>query len=316
METSVLLGGFSALRNSLETRIEMAESGTLYVFLHGLTVVRERGSMLELALPRVRGHVYRAGSWLSESTIQARSVLRLHGVEAGMKSLSGTDFTINLPDCSLTSRGRAATLWLPRPKAIHGFLRSTLPQGGNVVTRMDSGIGQPVVATVQVLIYNYDDEAEVVLEGHPLWEPASTGGAMSLHIISTSEEVESDEHERETADALRRVIRGYPGVTFAKPISPPDWRDTDNPDYGFRSGPTGLMAADGSPGLQADGEYIVTGQGQLAFARAELEDFRARIARIGRLGRLKQEKRPIEGLWDEPDLLGEETSNCVTYFTS
>ncbi|HEU4389431.1 MAG TPA: hypothetical protein VFV34_16625 [Blastocatellia bacterium] len=288
----------------------MKNPGTLYVFLHGLTVVAQRGSQLEVVLPRIPGHVYRAGNWLSEAEIGYRSVIRLRGVKRGTESFVQKSFVIHLPDCSLTFRRRAATLWLPMPRDILGLRRVRTTSGGFIVTRIDTGGGQDEVAIVQVLIYDYDDENEVVLEGHPVWEPASLAGAISLHIISTSEALEGEEHERVTGDILGRVIRGYHGFAFAKPTSPPDWRDTKNGDYGLMTDAAGTVSP---TGLKPSGEHIVTGDGKYAFAVAELEDFRPRITRIGRLGRLKQEKRPIEGLWDEPDPLGEETSNCVTY---
>src|SRR5262245_25455491 len=132
----------------------MANPGTLYVFLKGLAVARERGSELEIVLPRVPGHVYRAGSWLAESTIAPRSLLRLRGVRRGTESFARKDFVIHLPDCSVTARGRAATLRLPRAKEIVGFLCSTGPNGGPVATRDDNGMGPERVATVQILIYD------------------------------------------------------------------------------------------------------------------------------------------------------------------
>lgn len=293
----------------------MAIPGTLYVFLHGLSVVRQRGSKLEIVLPRVPGHVYKAGAWLGETEITRRSVLHLRGVTPGTKSFADAHFTIDLPDCSLTSEGRAATLWLPKADLILRLRRATVPttpfptpppvppRGRFVVWRNDKvNIGWESVATSIVLRYDYIDEDQVVLDGHHSWEPAAVGGAMSLHIISTSENVETEQHTLDTAEALRRVIRGYPGVTFAIPVIPPDWRDVNNPNYGDLGD------------LEPQGEYIVRRRGgSLAFAQAELEDFRPRMTRLMRLGRLKQEKRPIEGLWRSPDPLGEETSNCVIY---
>src|SRR5260370_6252060 len=54
--------------------------GTLYVFLHGLTVSRERWNMLEVVLPRVSGHILKAGSWLAETPLRNEGLFQLRGV--------------------------------------------------------------------------------------------------------------------------------------------------------------------------------------------------------------------------------------------
>src|SRR6266403_1838855 len=54
----------------------------LHVFLHGLTVTEERWDMLEVVLPKVSGHVLKAGSWLAETPLRNEGLFRLRGVDA------------------------------------------------------------------------------------------------------------------------------------------------------------------------------------------------------------------------------------------
>jgi hypothetical protein len=261
-----------------------------------------------VVLPDVPGHVHKAGNWLAETTIANRHVLRLRGVLSGNMTFSQTDFTVRLPETSLTSRKRAATLRLPRPQGILGLLLAK-DQDYVVRTKRPSNISEfKSVATMQVLVYDYQDENGVFLDQH-YWEPCPSGGAMSLHIISMSEEQEGQEHQDETEDVMNEVLRNYPGLEYKypRPLAG-TWIDPRSPSYGsLESGPIGLIA---------QGEYIVeSGSGRLAFAQAELEPFTLRFARLGRLGRLKRANRPIGSLWRDPDPLGDRVSNCITIAT-
>jgi len=294
----------------------------LYVFLHGLTVVADRGTELLVVLPKVPGHVYKAGSWLAETDIAPGSKLRLLGVKAGNVTFAQKGFCIYLPDSSLTTRKRAASLWLPRPKEILGLqLTQNTPYVARTKRSGPSGILMfNGLSSVNVLVYDYADENEVRLEGH-YWETCSTGGSTSLHIISTSEEPEGQEHEGETDDVLNEVLRDYPGIEFwagPRPLSAPfvalqrpmaaPWVDP----LGSAGSPFGILR---TPNVQLHpkGEHIVEVQGdKLAFALAELEHPTLRLLRLGRLGRLKRGKLPIENLWRDPDPIFERLCNCGT----
>ena len=280
----------------------MPTDGTLYVFVHGLAVLHEAGHQVEIVLPTVPGHVYKAGSWLMETDLALNGTLTLGGVVHGNKHLADCEFIIHLAGCGLTRRGRGATLLLPRPKEI---LELLLTEG--VVTINNPGVGAGFksgkaparVASILVLMYDYKDENHVYLENHD-WEPCSTAGATSLHIISTSMGPEGKDHEVDTQHRLHKVIRNYPGLTFHKPAArrAPNWNETTDPLYGDLHG------------LMAFGEYIVTAAGGPAFAQAELEGIPTRTVRIGRLGRMKQQGRPIQTLWQEPDPLYDTPCDC------
>src|SRR5262249_5076136 len=118
----------------------MANSGRLYVFLHGLSVICENGPTgheLVVALPAVADHVHRAGSWLNETDIEPGSLLFLNGVTAGSESIFGSSslkpkcLDLRNPpsqsSCSLipSSQGRAATILLPRPGTILSLLHAS-----------------------------------------------------------------------------------------------------------------------------------------------------------------------------------------------
>jgi hypothetical protein len=155
------------------------------------------------------------------------------------------------------------------------------------------------VASILVLVYDYADENELFLKNHD-WEPCSTDGATSLHIISTSITPEGADHITDTERALRNVIRNYPGLTFRRPPYhlAPNWDETTSPLYGDLQG------------RMPFGEFIVTAGNEFAFAQAELEGIPPRTVRIGRLGRMKQQGRPINGLWEEPDPLHANPCDC------
>ena len=280
----------------------MATKGTLYLFLHGLAVTHEQGNRVEIVLPAVPGHLYKAGNWLMETDITPHSTLTLDGVTHGAKQLSDCQHILQLAGCGLTKRARAATLSLPKPKEVLELLRSreivsfTNPALGVTF----AGGGPPAArASIVVLIYDYKDENKVVMDNHD-WEPCSTGGAMSLHIISTSAGPEGLDHEVDTERVLHHVINNYPGLTYKKPVTrrAPNWNETDDLEYGDL------------PDLMPFGEFIVTTGGAFAFSQAELEMIPTRTVRIGRLGRMKQQGRPIGTLWQEPDPLSGDPCNC------
>jgi hypothetical protein len=280
-------------------------NGTLYVFLHGLTVGSDRGKSIELVLPDVPGHVYKAGGWFTEQGIAPGSVLKLEGVSPGVTTLASTPFTIHLTGCSFTGYKRAATFWLPQPKAILSLLLARDPNlvkitrpthavhfagGGNTLTD---------VASIQVLVYDYSDENQLLLNNQA-WEPCSTGGATSLHIISTSEGPEGDDHDSETDAVLAKLINGYPSLTVNKhpKVLPPNWNETSLPNYGNLQN------------LQPLGEFIVNEPLSFGFAQAELESIPSRTVRIGLLGRFKQQGRPLQALWQDPQPLFDTCDNC------
>jgi len=277
--------------------------GTLYVFLHGLAVGHEPGNRVEIILPAVPGHMYKAGSWLMETDIALNSTLTLEGVNHGAKRVSDCHHVIQLSGCGVTKRARAATLSLPRPKEILELLKTrvTATIANSGLGAIFTGGGPPAaVESILVLIYDYRDENQVFLDNHD-WEPCSTGGATSLHIISTSAGPEGKDHEVDTQNALHNVIENYPGLTFDKPATrrAPNWNETDDAEYGDL------------PGLMPFGEYIVTRpDNAFAFSQAELEMIPTRTVRIGRLGRMKQQGRPIGTLWQEPDPLYDNPCDC------
>src|SRR5690348_9327546 len=152
----------------------MANGGRLYVFLDGLQIVDQRGTELEVVMPDVPGHVQRAGSWLDETDIAPGKELRLRGVVPGTKIFpvdpDPAACTIHLQGTALTPRKRAATIWLPKARTILSLCHATVPQPDYVVETADGRTPWRDVAAIHVLVYDYADENEVILDGHE-WEP-------------------------------------------------------------------------------------------------------------------------------------------------
>ncbi|HEV2444602.1 MAG TPA: hypothetical protein VGS58_01715 [Candidatus Sulfopaludibacter sp.] len=265
----------------------------LYVFVHGLAVaVQKPGQPLEIALPRVKGHVYKAGNFLAETPIEPGATLTLQGVQAGNADIYKTGFLVNVPlPYRVTPNGRAATVMVPQPTEILGF-RCAVDRT-NYVARLKAP--QPIdfhaLADVMVLAYTYANENEVLLDKH-YWQPCVTRGAMSLHIIATSEAPESKQHEMDTGQALQQVYENFPGLEYPPPgaLRAP-WMDVRNPNFGDLKG------------RFPRGGYIFENNGDFAFALAELEHPASRAQRLDRLGRMHRGNRRIESLWRRPDPL-------------
>jgi hypothetical protein len=283
----------------------------LYVFLHGLTVVRQQGNDLEIVLPSVSGHVQRAGNWLAETDI-VNSNLTLRGVQTGNAPFPW-DSMVFLPGTTLTTQSRATTLHLTTPREVLSLLTARptmppypgpqpLPPAQDYVVRTKTGGSVfTQVASVHVLVYDYTDENEVFLEKHS-WEPCSNDGAMSLHIISTSLEREGQAHEDATEIVMSQVLQNYPGLEFKRnprPLAAP-WIDPQHPYYNNNS-------------LYPEGDHMLErASGPYAFALAELEHPTARMLRLERLGLMVRSQRSIAGLWSDPDVLGDRVCNCAT----
>jgi hypothetical protein len=292
----------------------MANAGSLYVFLHGLTVISEAGKPgfeFEIVLPRIHDHVYRAGNWLQESDIALGSTLRLVGLKGGTLRLSGSNVALPLSGVSLQppSPARAVTLLMPRPKTGLGLLRAKMP---NLVT---TSAGTPVadeVATAQLLVYDFDDENSLALEGAQKsdhsheWEPHSIGGAVSLHIVSTSPGPVGEEHELQTERMLAKVIKNYPGLKFADRPPVPSWDTIANADLQ----PDFKLYSSSAAGASRLSDCVVTSNNNFAFLQEEFEDYPSRMVRLDRLGRMKQLSRSLDGLFVEPDTLGEQMTSC------
>jgi hypothetical protein len=281
-------------------------NGHLYVFFHGLAVAHSGATDFEIVLPQVPGHVQKAGSWLAETSIADKSVLHLRGVTGGNANFS-PDNVIHLPNTSLTSQKRAATLWLPKPQKILELLHAKVdpPNPNDHVALASNGKTWSDLATIHVFIYEYPDDNQVFLEGH-YWQPSPNGGAISLHIISTSEEPEGKEHENKTEDVLFQVLSGYPGIQYNHKWVPASWIDPSN------RGKYGDLGQ-----LKAQGEHCVeiAAPNAFAFSLAELEHPTLRMARLALLGRLHQSDRRIADVWGLPSPLGDRTSNCMMLVT-
>jgi hypothetical protein len=265
------------------------------VFVHGLTVIAERpDGKLEIAMPRVNGHAYRAGSWLAETPIERGTRVELQGVTGGTANIYNTGFLANVPrPFTVTQRRRHATVIVPKPIEILGFLRA-----GDVELHTTPPLRSPTLAEMLVLVYDYADANQVLLQGH-YWQPSTTPDSISLHLISTSEVPEGAQHIADTEDALSEVFLHYPGMQYN--VRPgPAWMDSKHPNFGNLAG---RRESRGS---------VLEPNDNFAFSLAELENPAARARRLERLGRMHRQMRRIDCLWNRPDPICADEGACTS----
>jgi hypothetical protein len=250
-------------------------------------------------MPRVNGHTYKAGSWLAETPIERGSRIELQGVTGGTADIYQAPFLVHVPrPYTVTQRRRAATVIVPKPFRILGYLRATDPDYV-VELQTASPLRFQSLAEALVLVYNYTDANQVLLDGH-YWQPCTTPESISLHLDATSDVPEGAEHIADTEDALSEVFRRYPGAQY-KTRQPPPWMDSKHPDFGELDG---RHESRGSV-LEANGEF--------AFSLAELENPAARARRLERLGRMHRQMRRIDCLWNRPDPICADSGACDSW---
>ena len=191
-----------------------------YVLLHGLFVCIERGKRLEVYLPRMPGHVYLAGNWLSEASIVEGSSLRLMGVKdtyPAIDAIRNHPELVKFPGVTMNARGLDrqihAMFDLPRPKKIHPLriLKPRDPQAAAVTVTIEcAGTTEdyacPVVADVWGLEYSLSKSQSPWLAELPCagsrpgkrfpWNLTKNAGRLTaipvLHIYATSDAAERE----------------------------------------------------------------------------------------------------------------------------
>jgi hypothetical protein len=129
--------------------------------------------------------------------------------------------------------------------------------------------GRPAVqtATVQVLTYPFDSDANLTLGDHP-WEPVLEDGYVNLHVFSEPEGSPMENHLRHAFQASMGLFEGV-DLKLERPAQPAD--------------------------LDAEKKEIPPGVHEL-----ELEDLVHRQRRLAVLGRAIKESRDLNTIWDEP----------------
>jgi hypothetical protein len=251
--------------------------GKLNVILHGLFDFDQEKDKEEIAvyIPNVGPeHLYKAGTWLAETTLTEGADLKLEGVVTGSTDNKlDKDRNIILGDVPVRANrdNTYATLRLPFPSwPIHSLQRLTIPAdglGGNTAPKLLDGRPAVQTATVQVLTYPFDSDANLTLGDHP-WEPVLEDGYVNLHVFSEPERNLMEYHLRHAFQASMGLFEGV-DLTLERPALPAD--------------------------LDAEKKELPPGVHEL-----ELESLVRRQRRLAVLGRAIKESRDLNAIWDEP----------------
>jgi hypothetical protein len=262
----------------------------------GIEKVDARTEGIEVLIPFVATHRYRAGNWLGETTLEggdgeALAIYELTGVEPGRAWLSD--------EHNLILRNRP----LRRGVALHNRLHAKLliPLPHSVVTPRRAPVGNNFnqkallprdyrgnVGTLQIFTYTFRSDAALKIagnlkiggkvHGHP-WEPAFTGFGLStvnLHVVAAHEH---DEDADEVQTAFRNSMDLY--------------------NLPLRLRGTGIR-----------GE-IQVGELPAGVLPEECEDLHLRTRRMAQMGRMKKDGRDMNQLWFPSEAFDSEPGTCL-----
>jgi hypothetical protein len=184
--------------------------GTLNVLLHGAFAFVEdkKRKHLIAAIPKLKEHAYRAGSWLAETELLSGSY-ELKGVTASnvLKYERKQNLLLYFQPRQLSAKPVPyATLRFPYPNKITSL--RVVDTRREYFTHDEDLVENPQhMATLQVLTYDIDDENGLALkadngDGH-YWEPSFTRDYINrrdyinLHVFSSEEHYYKPSNARE-----------------------------------------------------------------------------------------------------------------------
>jgi hypothetical protein len=184
-------------------------SGTLYVFLHGLFGILDSDTGMDIVMPDMGPtHVYRAGKFLAETTVQPfAGAHQLTGVEGGSAHFDPAK-NLLMKGIPLATHAKIyARFRFPLPVAVHSFRPIDLTDA--IVDPLNHFSG-PVTSMVQILTYTYQDFRTVRLGGETLDIPPLIGQDgtlyMNLHLFAEEDEVRPLVH---TLDGFHALVRMF-----------------------------------------------------------------------------------------------------------
>lgn len=271
---------------------------SLNVVFHGLCVFiakpgKNENPGVDILLPEVPGHVYRAGTWLGETSIDPGAELTLGGVIPGQAIFERRKNLMLLPkkgepkeNTKRSSVKPYATIHVPRPRCICSLRPVTLTLGedldgdfSHVDVKVFSENGKVTQSTVQVLQYTVESEDQVALAGKPSdhrWIPAFHNGVATLHVFAEPETTQPVDHSITEFGAGSALFEGLQLVRKKASILP---------DIG---------------------PIPCTG-----VARDELEELVPRTSRMALLGRFHTNGEDTNLSWDDADPFGGNLTACV-----
>lgn len=190
-------------------------AGNLNVIFHGLFAFVVHHECIEVLIPKVDGHHYRAG----EVELAAQASYQLRGVES---SDSVTRFSIErfpvVAGFTVIDRTPARlqnSIYLPFPETFAGLREITVGHDGYFGGRVRSQITCKHIPLVYVLRYGYKDPAHITLDSIHVPAPAE-GGDVNLHIYAEppapAAEAAHGLPRNHAVLAFQKLVRLFPGL--------------------------------------------------------------------------------------------------------
>jgi hypothetical protein len=198
---------------------------TLNVFLHGLFCIIDHPYGLDVLLPHLPEHSYRAGSFLGETIIIQRPyhqpyVLHVPGGSKRFDPAKNLSVRNLLPNDSAGPSELQARITMPLPYDI--FYVQPSPLGATLID--NQGFFQSRTACMLlVLQYKFSNVRQIKLEGHPYvatLDPPKDGTTSSLHIFSEEDFLPDAGHRINGFGAAANLLPSLRGNVSLADITP------------------------------------------------------------------------------------------------
>ena len=191
-----------------------SDSGKLFVFLHGNIVLLERqNDLLAIFIDMGADHVYRAGNWLLETTIQRGTRASLENVQAGSAGSSTLETTLKGVEFLHNSSLVHSVFTLKKPKVPITALRLTSTSQANLSITAPAVHHPPAgdaLGGVRIIEYDFDDVAKVKLDNFA-WRAAlfsPENRVSTLHLFAEPDGEVGPNHNREEFRTAALVLQG------------------------------------------------------------------------------------------------------------
>ena len=201
------------MKNATKKTAPKPVSGTMNVVLHGMFGLVNSKDGIEVLVPQVDEHVFKAGNWNEELRLKEGKAYKLAGVIAATKNpgFNPAHNVIVLKKLKADKDPKKlfCSIKLPAPNLIHALRRR--PTNTAIAAKSNEKLaGQPTdFSHVRVLTYKFKDAAALSL-GKPLqWTPRAQDGFVNLHIFSEMEIPASPMHDEA---AWKKIVALFPGL--------------------------------------------------------------------------------------------------------
>ena len=287
------------------------DAGILHVMFHGTFVFDFHDAFVDVLIPEVDDHVYRAGSWLGETDLicgeqsnghahhtpaghtnhHGPEIYRLTGVESGNVTSLPSEHNLMFktsfrPDVDRLLRAR---IRVPLPDRITTPRRGRLGKKGFRPNDDLPSDYRGYLGTLQVFTYHFRSDNALRLNCHPehtLWEPAFAGGVVTLHVIAAPEHFHLSPPlnaggRSHVQNAFQACMALFQGVNLDM-AQLPETNEFDRSDV-----PAGAIPE-------------------------ETEDLAPRIRRLSQLGRMKKDERDLNLLWFPSEAYDGDPDACIS----